>query len=294
MLRHRLPIGAGLIMGILGAVWVDEWASRALGVNGVTLWPLLAIVGVLASRELSAIFRKREIDVSPGMVLVAGSAGFLTSSLTPADVAGMSGIAVACTVGAAVLVGSMAYASRGRDPSGVTAAAGATLLAFVYLGLMGGFLMVLRREHTAWLVLAIVLVTKSCDIGAYFVGRFFGRTKLIHWLSPKKTWEGLWGGLAFSTAVGTLAVLAADALGATLVTGVSLAWWHGAVAGLIFGAVGQGGDLVASLLKRDAGIKDASRTIPGFGGVLDVIDSPIMVAPVAYWATLAVAGLPGG
>jgi phosphatidate cytidylyltransferase len=68
---------------------------------------------------------------------------------------------------------------------------------------------------------------------------------------------------------------------------LALAPWQGAVAGLIFGVVGQGGDLVASLLKRDAGLKDASRVVPGFGGILDVIDSPLAVAPVAYWLFLA-------
>lgn len=63
-------------------------------------------------------------------------------------------------------------------------------------------------------------------------------------------------------------------------------WWHGAVFGAFLGLVGQVGDLAASLLKRDAGLKDYSQRLPGFGGVLDVIDSPLLVGPVAYWVLM--------
>jgi phosphatidate cytidylyltransferase len=65
------------------------------------------------------------------------------------------------------------------------------------------------------------------------------------------------------------------------------------MAGVVFGAVGQLGDLVASLLKRDAGVKDSGRSLPGFGGVLDVIDSPLLVAPVAFWWLLWAVGSRG-
>jgi phosphatidate cytidylyltransferase len=64
--------------------------------------------------------------------------------------------------------------------------------------------------------------------------------------------------------------------------------WYAALAGLLLGLIGQFGDLVASLFKRDAGIKDSGSSIPGFGGVLDVIDSPIVVAPFAYWLLMLV------
>jgi phosphatidate cytidylyltransferase len=203
---------------------------------------------------------------------------------------GFSGIGIVCTVSAVVLLGSLVFYSRDRQTEGVAAASGATLLAFVYLGLMGGFLIVLRREHSAWLVLGIVLVTKSFDIGAYFTGRFFGRRKLIQWLSPGKTWEGLLGGLVVASLVGALGAWFVGLGGVHVVSdAVRLRVWQGAAMGLVFGLVGQAGDLFASLLKRDAGIKDAGRRLPGFGGVLDVIDSPIVVAPVAWWVFAALA-----
>jgi phosphatidate cytidylyltransferase len=64
----------------------------------------------------------------------------------------------------------------------------------------------------------------------------------------------------------------------------------GAAMGVLFGGFGQIGDLSASLLKRDAGIKDSGRSMPGFGGVLDLIDSPVLVAPIAFWLLHAMGG----
>lgn len=69
-----------------------------------------------------------------------------------------------------------------------------------------------------------------------------------------------------------------------------LALWHGATMGLVFGLLGQAGDLMASLVKRDMGAKDSANTLPGFGGVLDVADSPLLVAPVAYWLLTVLGG----
>jgi phosphatidate cytidylyltransferase len=149
-------------------------------------------------------------------------------------------------------------------------------------------------------VLAIIMVTKCCDSGAYFTGRAIGRRKLIPWLSPGKTWEGFIGGLV--TAVVVAVILGAignhlqpldAASGVRLIGSEDVAahqfvpthypLWLVALFGLVIGLVTPFGDLTASLLKRDAGIKDSGTTIPGFGGLIDIIDSPIVVAPVAYW-----------
>ena len=121
-------------------------------------------------------------------------------------------------------------------------------------------------------VVTILLCVKATDIGAYFTGKTLGRHKLIRWLSPGKTWEGLAGGLAVASLVG---LACAPALG-------ELSWWQGLIFGGVVGFVGQCGDLLESLMKRDADVKDSGSFIPGFGGVLDVIDSPLVAAPVAY------------
>jgi phosphatidate cytidylyltransferase len=122
----------------------------------------------------------------------------------------------------------------------------------------------------------ILLVVKFADIGAYFGGRLLGRHKLIAWLSPGKTWEGLFCGLATSALVG----LACSIIWHSQLS--TLTWGKALLFGAIIGAVGQAGDLLESLMKRDAQVKDSGNIIPGFGGLLDVIDSPLLAAPAAY------------
>jgi phosphatidate cytidylyltransferase len=174
---------------------------------------------------------------------------------------------------------SLGFYSRHKSVEGVAAATGAALVAFVYLGLMLGFLPAIRRDHSAWVLLWVLLVTKSCDIGAYFAGKAFGRHKLIPWLSPGKTWEGLVGGVLMSAAVSVAGLEVLRGWG--VIAGVPL--WAAVIPGVLFAVVGQTGDLLESMLKRDAGIKDSGKVLPGFGGVLDVIDSPLLVAPLAFW-----------
>ncbi|MFW5681789.1 MAG: phosphatidate cytidylyltransferase, partial [Phycisphaeraceae bacterium] len=171
----------------------------------------------------------------------------------------------------------------------------AALLALIYLGTLPGFLLAIRRWHSAWVVVGIVLVIKASDIGAYFVGRAIGRHKLIPWLSPGKTWEGLAGGVAMSALVAVGLVALSNELGVSgryvydenltsrRFAALDYPLWLAAIAGGLLALAGVLGDLTASLFKRDAGLKDSGKSIPGFGGVLDVIDSLVLAAPVAYW-----------
>jgi phosphatidate cytidylyltransferase len=144
----------------------------------------------------------------------------------------------------------------------------------VYLGLLPSFLVQLRWFSVAALALGI-FVPKCCDIGAYFTGRLLGRHPMAPMLSPKKTWEGLMGGLLLSAA-------AAVAINRPLsvVPGGDPA---AAAFGLVVGGAGVLGDLAESMIKRDCRRKDASQLMPGFGGVLDVIDSILFAAPIAYF-----------
>ena len=113
-----------------------------------------------------------------------------------------------------------------------------------------------------------------------------GKHKLIPWLSPGKTIEGFIGGLVFSGIIGAAAAAIFHHWGGAggRLADIAIHWvlLGGFFSGVILGAVGQLGDLLESLLKRDAGVKD-SGALPGFGGVLDILDSPLLAAPVAYW-----------
>lgn len=185
------------------------------------------------------------------------------------------------TVLAAATVGAFVMYTRDKKIEGAMANAGATLLTIVYLGVLPGFFLPIVLSHGSWMLLAIVAIVKSADIGAYITGRLFGRHKLALWLSPGKTIEGFVGGLLFSAGVGAFVASYFQ----------HFFWAHGVIAGLLLGAVGQLGDLLESLFKRDAGVKD-SGSVPGFGGVLDLLDSPLLAAPVAYWLLKIIVGEP--
>jgi phosphatidate cytidylyltransferase len=122
------------------------------------------------------------------------------------------------------------------------------------------------------MVLMFIFVVKSSDIGAYTFGRLFGKHKLSPRVSPKKTWEGL-GGAVIAAALVSVAFAA--------VFGI-MTIWLAPVFGACMAVVGQLSDLSESMLKRDAQQKDSSNRVPGFGGILDVIDSLLFAAPVAY------------
>jgi len=130
------------------------------------------------------------------------------------------------------------------------------------------------ERGTTALLLAI-FVPKGCDIGAYCIGRLIGRHRMTPVLSPNKTWEGAIGGLL----TGMVVAVALDRWGPDVALGP---WWMEAGFGLTVGAAGMFGDLAESLIKRDCRQKDASQAVPGFGGILDVVDALLLAAPVAY------------
>ncbi len=164
---------------------------------------------------------------------------------------------------------------------------GATLLMIVYLGFLAGFAVRLRCQLAGptggWLILLWLAVVKSSDIGGYLCGASIGRRRLLSSVSPNKTLEGLAGGLLLAT---TVAVVLGW-FGPTL-AGVSgqrpwLTWSQALVFGPAMAFLGQLGDLTESLVKRNAAAKDSGQLIPEFGGVLDLIDSPLVTAPAAWW-----------
>jgi phosphatidate cytidylyltransferase len=126
------------------------------------------------------------------------------------------------------------------------------------------------------------------DIGAYTVGRLIGRHKMAPLISPGKTIEGAFGALAFSCLGAWLAFqfvvpwTAEHSAVAMQWSHPWSLWWGWIVFGLLVGAAGMLGDLAESLLKRDVGRKDSSTWLPGFGGVLDILDSLLLSAPVAW------------
>lgn len=163
----------------------------------------------------------------------------------------------------------------------------ATLFIILYAGGLAGYMTKLRMEvgghEGAFVLLFAMFIVKITDVGAFFTGSLIGRTKLIPWLSPRKTWEGLMGGVATAIACAILVGRQLDAAGLIELKGPYATVWGLAAFGAILAVFSVAGDLCASLLKRDAAVKDSSNVIPGMGGVLDVLDSPLLAAPAAWF-----------
>lgn len=155
-----------------------------------------------------------------------------------------------------------------------------SVLASLYVGYLGAHLVSLRLlgDGLSWLALAVATVWIS-DTGAYVVGKTWGRRHLAPHLSPRKTWEGAAGGLATAILGGLVVAL----LG-------GLAPIHGVAVGTLVGVVCPSGDLIISMLKRQAQVKDSGAVFPGHGGLLDRLDTLLFVAPLAYYYAVLVAG----
>lgn len=130
-----------------------------------------------------------------------------------------------------------------------------------------------------WWLFYLLAVTKATDVGAFFVGKYFGQRQLCPYISPKKTWEGAYGGfcaaLVISLLLYVICVLLCKNVPYPITFGQSI--WLAACVSVL----AQIGDLAESLLKRDMGAKDSNQ-LPGLGGVLDIVDSLVFTAPLVY------------
>lgn len=163
-----------------------------------------------------------------------------------------------------LLVALVLYSRPIQYGDWLVAVAGYLCLLFAWLGL----LLVFARPAGPWLFIWMVLIIAAADIGAYFTGKAVGRRKLAPELSPGKTLEGLVGGLLAATAL---------AMAGSAVAGVAI--WPAVIWGPLLAVVSVVGDLTVSAFKRNAGLKDTGRLLPGHGGIMDRIDSLVAAAP---------------
>ena len=280
-LRNRLTYGPIMLAALLLLLFLDAWVQDRTGYRGVGLLIILMLILPPATVELAALFAAERIR--PYRILSATGAGLLAIHafcMQFEHFRTISASSMAFIIVFVMLFAALQRAWMKQTHDAIVHMAG-TVLATLYLGGLGWFLMALRVKHSlrptgfhgsTMAIVMILLVVKFTDIGAYFGGRAFGKHKLIPWLSPGKTWEGLFFGLLTAGLVG--AICARWTL--------ELLWHRGLIFGIIIGGVGQLGDLLESLMKRDAQVKDSGQLIPGFGGILDVIDSPLLAAPFAY------------
>jgi phosphatidate cytidylyltransferase len=295
MLGTRVFFGLLMVAGLLLALCVDEWLAPYY-----PLWFLLsAFVLVAGALELIGLLNSTSARPS-GNSVIGGVLALLVANWLPhvtfgVDVreraAGLrfdpampvSVLAYPFVCFIVVFMLSFVVQSLQFEKPGLTMAKIAgTILAVAYVGLLASFTIQMRwfeGPHQGILALVFLFATaKGADTGAYTLGRLAGRHKLWPKLSPHKTVEGAVGGLVF----GVVAALIVTAISRYLLDLPTLEWPVAVVYGLVVGAVAELGDLMESMIKRDCERKDASTTVPGFGGVLDVIDSLMFAGPVAY------------
>jgi phosphatidate cytidylyltransferase len=130
-----------------------------------------------------------------------------------------------------------------------------------------------------WWLIFLILVSKLTDTGAFFCGRYFGRTKMAPEISPKKTWEGAIGGTLLAMTAAALYYVVTDHLQWQEMHGQF--FWSILPLSFVLSVFAQFGDLSESMLKRDAGFKDSNQ-LPGLGGVLDIVDSLVFTTPILY------------
>jgi len=296
MLKYRLIFGPILIAALLGVFYLDFWLAQHGWPKGVAMLAVAGVAVGMAGVEFAHFLKAKGFAVTTPTVMVAALIGLVSLPLSLWEPQLTAGCAFFKPVGNAwqhVPASAIAmfflwtmfrHAQRTRSPEGALQVGGAVVLSAVYLGVLTGFLILLRIDFGIPCAIAIILTTKACDIGAYFTGRAIGKNKLIPWISPGKTREGLAGGVVFSAlvAVGFQQItLPNSVLGGGQILPVCCPI-TAAVFGAALAVLGQGGDLLASMFKRDAGVKDSGSSLPGFGGLIDVLDSPIAIAPIAY------------
>jgi phosphatidate cytidylyltransferase len=253
-LPAAIAVGLGLVAVIIASLFVVKEAFLAFVLAAAAL-------GILELRTALTVASVR----LPVVPVAIGGAGMLVG----AYYVGADAVAVGMAL---TLVGVAVWRLTGGAEGFVRdASAGAFVAA--YVPLLGSFvLLMLAEQDGAWRVVTFVATTAFSDIGGYAAGVLFGRHAMAPRISPKKSWEGFAGSIVTSMVAGwALVTMALDGPG-----------WVGLLLGGVGAMTATTGDLVESVIKRDLGIKDMGTLLPGHGGVMDRLDSMLVVAPVCW------------
>jgi len=292
MLGWRL-IGSAVLIPLLGFIF---YLDQQQGPNAPILLAVVVLMAIRGCWELTTMLKTRSFQpsflatsVCSCLILLAawgthwqtaGGAALNFSQL------GLPMLVFSVSILALFLKGALKY----REPGTSMETLGAELLTVSYIGVLLTLTAQLRWTaggSAGYLALgSVIIAAKSGDIGAYTLGRLFGKKKMIPRLSPGKTWMGAWGAV-LGSGLGSILwfQLATPMFNENW---MPCEWYWAVLFGVIIGIVGLVGDLCESLIKRDLGQKDSAVLLPGFGGLLDLLDSVLYAGPVAYllWSVL--------
>lgn len=268
---------------VLAAIFSGNEFVRQYVFLGLML--LLACLGLtefygLIERRLFVCFRLW--GIANGLLLMVATFFYLTVYLPSSGFKGQPGRANDFESAVLVLfvlgLFLREFVSKKNQGNALTAIS-MTLLGLMYVPWLLNFIQKINffpGVDGRFYVLYFIIVTKFSDVGAYCTGSLIGRHKMIPRISPGKTWEGFVGAVVISTGCSvSLAILLGDRL-----TGLTVP--HAVVLGIILSLGAVVGDLIESLFKREAGVKDSGHFFPGIGGILDLLDSLLFNAPLMY------------
>ena len=239
--------------------------------GSITLEPklflaLICIVIMLGVRELTHAYRAGGIEL-PDLPIMAAALVILLASWF----GGTEGLAVSTGLIIPILMFLLLLISQKDFIKRSTSA----VFAVFYLAVLGGFILLVANDLDGGKrILALVILIACNDTFAYFAGVLFGKHKMAPSISPKKSWEGLIGGLIASVIGGGLVFHLAFETG----------WYVGSAIGVMTVVTATCGDLIESAIKRDLAIKDMSNLLPGHGGIMDRLDSALFTAPAVWFA----------
>lgn len=278
-MKFQREVTAAVLMPAVLAVLLlaPRWAFSLL-VATATAVALLEFYGLLAA--------------AGWIVPRAAGASLFVGILVAAHLAAAG--ALLALAGATILVLPTLVMFRSPVEALLLPSSSAAVFATLYVALGAASVIALRARGWETVVFLLAIVWAG-DSAAYYAGRTWGRRRLAPIVSPKKTWEGLWGQLAGGTLVGAAATAAFLAAGRTSPGATGAGAWAAVFAGGLLGLLVSGtavvGDLVESTFKRSVSVKDSGGLLPGHGGLLDRLDSLLYASPVLL---LALTLLPGG
>ena len=278
MLKYRLIFGSLMAVLFTAIIVFDGWLDGSLtaaagddkSVQATLLCILVALLMIPAQLELAKLAKAKNLTILLPVTITA-SILFATSSYWLQMIQNPQPFYFPL-LGAITLLTLFLYQYFRSGTSNVLANCGVSFFSIMYLGLLSGFVVAIRTDFGLWALLMFIFTIKSSDIGAYTIGKIFGKHKFAPKISPGKTWEGMAGAAAAAAIVAVCFAINCDIIKPI----------PAAIFGLSFAFIGQFGDLAESMLKRDCEQKDSANNVPGFGGILDIVDSPLVAAPLAY------------
>jgi phosphatidate cytidylyltransferase len=257
--RKLLPsilVSLTLLTLIFGSIYLEPLLFLAL----------ICIVIMLGVRELAHAYRAGGIEL-PDLPIMAAALIILLASWF-GDTEGLAvstGLVIPVLMFLLLLISQKDFIKRSTS----------AVFAVFYLAVLGGFILLLaNNDDGGKRILALVILIACNDTFAYFAGVLFGKHKMAPTISPKKSWEGLVGGLIASLIGGAL----------IFHNSFGVSWYVGAAVGAMTVVTATCGDLIESAIKRDLAIKDMSNLLPGHGGIMDRLDSALFTAPAVWFA----------